>query len=99
MQGTGKHENDAMRTLKGAGIFLAGIVGAVTLVFLFALYIKRLLWVSKNVLDYLNIAAIIAFAACVFVLLPLALFRSKASPFICLWIVLRHTLALAGDTC
>lgn len=65
-----------MRGLKGAGIILAGIVGAAALIFLLAVYIAGLLWISKNVLYYLNIAAIVAFAACVFVLLPLALFRS-----------------------
>ncbi len=65
-----------MRALKGAGIILAVIVGVVALIFLLALYTAGLLWVSKNVLDYLNIAAAMAFAACAFVLLPLALFQS-----------------------
>src|ERR1700678_2357155 len=64
-----------MRALKGAGIILAVIVGVVALIFLLALYTAGLLWVSKNVLDYLNIAAAIALAACAFVLLPLSLFR------------------------
>jgi uncharacterized protein len=68
-----------MRTLKGAGIILAGIVGAAAFIFLFAAYVFGLLWVSKNVLDYLNIAATIAFATCVFVLLPLSLFRVTRS--------------------
>jgi uncharacterized protein len=64
-----------MRALKGAGIILAGIVGAVAFVFLLAVYILGLLWVSTNVFDYLNAAAVIAVAVCLFVLLPLALFR------------------------
>src|ERR1019366_44455 len=64
-----------MRALKGVGIVLAGIAGAVALVFLAALYIAGLAWVSENVYEYLNIAAIIAFAVCVFILLPCALFR------------------------
>ena len=72
-----------MQALKGAGIILAVIVGVVALIFLPALYIAGLLWVSKDVLDYLNIAVAIAFAACVFVLLPLSLFRAtrKASAY------------------
>jgi TPR repeat protein len=69
----------AMPTAKGAGTILAGIIGGValvfTLVFLWAVYMAGLLWVSKHVLDYLNIAAVIAFAACILVLLPCALFR------------------------
>jgi TPR repeat protein len=64
-----------MRALKGAGIILAGIVGAAAVIFLAAVYIAGLLWVSENVFDYLNIAAIVAFAVCIFILLPCALFR------------------------
>jgi hypothetical protein len=73
----------AKQTLKGAGIFLAGIVGAAAFIFLLAVYIAGLLWVSKNVLDYLNIAAAIAFAACVLVLLPLSLFRMTRNVSAC----------------
>jgi hypothetical protein len=69
----------AMPTPNGAGTILAGIIGAValifTLAFFWAVYIAGLLWVSKNVLDYLNIAAVVAFATCILVLLPCALFR------------------------
>jgi hypothetical protein len=65
-----------MRALRGAGIIFAGIVGAAAFIFLLAVYFAGLLWVSKNVLDYLNVAAAIAVAACVFVLLPLVSFRS-----------------------
>jgi hypothetical protein len=69
----------AMPTAKGAGIILAGIIGGValvfTLVFLWAVYMAGLLWVSKHVLDYLNIAAVIALQACILILLPCALFR------------------------
>ena len=63
-----------MRALKGAGTILAGILGFVALLFFAALFIKGLAWVSENVLGYLIIAAITAFAVCVFVLLPCALF-------------------------
>ncbi len=65
-----------MRALQGAGTILAGILVFVAFVFLVALYIAGLAWVSKNVLGYLLIAATIAFAVCVFVLLPCALFRA-----------------------
>ena len=65
-----------MRALKGAGTFLAGIVSWVALIFLVALYIKGLAWVSENVHEYLDAAAIIAIAVCVFVLLPCAAFRA-----------------------
>jgi hypothetical protein len=64
-----------MRALKGAGIISAVIVGAAAFIFLLAVYLAGLLWISNNVLDYLNIAAVIAFAICVFVFLPLSLFR------------------------
>jgi TPR repeat protein len=45
------------------------------LIFVPALYLMGVLWVSKNILDYLNIAAIIAFAVCILILIPCALFR------------------------
>jgi hypothetical protein len=65
-----------MQPLKSVGLVLAGIAGVVALVFFAALYIAGLAWVSKNVHEYLNIAATIAFAVCVIVLLPCALFRA-----------------------
>lgn len=65
-----------MQALKGVGLVLAGIAGAVALVFLIALYIAGLAWVSESVHEYLNIAATTAVAACVFILLPCALFRA-----------------------
>jgi hypothetical protein len=64
-----------MQALKGAGIILVGVVGAAAFIFLTVAYTAGLLWVSKNVLVYLDIAALIAFAVCILVLLPLALFR------------------------
>ena len=65
-----------MGALKGAGAILAGIVVFVALVFLTALYIAGLAWVSVNIIGYLIVAATIAFAVCVFVLIPCALFRA-----------------------
>ncbi len=51
-----------MRALKGVGTLLAGIASALVLVFLMALYIRGLVWVSKNVHAYLDVAVIITFA-------------------------------------
>ena len=65
-----------LTAIKGAGAILAGILVLVALVFFAALYIAGLAWVSKNVHEYLDVAAIIAFIICAFVLLPCALFRA-----------------------
>ena len=62
-----------MRPLKDVGLVLAGIAGFLALVFLMGLYIEGLTWASKNLQEYLNIAAKIALAVCVFILLPCAL--------------------------
>jgi hypothetical protein len=74
-----------MRALKDAGTILAGIVGAVALIFLLifftALYIAGFVWVSENVHEYLNIAATIAFAVCIFILLPLRVVPRYAKMF------------------
>jgi uncharacterized protein len=63
-----------MRPLKDVGLVLAGIAGFLALVFLMGLYIEGLTWASENLQEYLNIAAKIALAVCVFILLPCALF-------------------------
>jgi hypothetical protein len=65
-----------MRPLKGAGTILAGILVLVALLFFGTLYIAGLAWVSENVHEYLDVAAIIAFIICAFVLLPCAFFRA-----------------------
>ncbi len=64
------------QALKGAGAVLIGVMGFMALVFLMALYIAGLAWVSETVYEYLNIAATIALAICVFVLFPSAFFRA-----------------------
>jgi hypothetical protein len=63
-----------MRPLKDVGLVLAGIAGFLAFVFLMGLYIEGLTWASENLQEYLNIAAKIALAVCVFILLPCALF-------------------------
>jgi hypothetical protein len=65
-----------MGVLKGAGAILIGTLTIVAFVFLVALYIAGLAWVFENVEEYVDVAAIIALAVCVFVLLPCAVFRS-----------------------
>jgi hypothetical protein len=66
----------AMRALKGASAILVGTLTLIfLLIFLPAVYLAGLLWVSENVHEYLDLAATIALAICLFVFLPCALFH------------------------
>src|SRR6266516_592455 len=88
-----------MQTLKAAGSVFLGIAAFLALVFLFALWVSGILWVSEKIVWYVWTAADIAFWVCLVVLLPLALFRvtRKASFFgifgasfifgLCTWIL------------
>ena len=64
-----------MDALKALGCLLFVIAAFVALLVLAALAMNGLAWVSEHVIPYLFVAAEIAFAVCVIILFPLALFR------------------------
>jgi hypothetical protein len=76
-------ERHSMQALKAAGSVFLGIAAFHALVFLFALWVSGILWVSEKIVWYVWTAADIAFWVCLVVLLPLSLFRvtRKASFF------------------
>jgi len=64
-----------MDALKALGCLLFVIAAFVALLVLAALAMNGLAWVSEHVIPYLFVATEIAFAVCVIILFPLALFR------------------------
>jgi predicted neutral ceramidase superfamily lipid hydrolase len=64
-----------MDALKALGCVLFAIAAFVALLVLAALAMNGLAWVSEHVIPYLFVATEIAFAVCVIILFPLALFR------------------------
>lgn len=62
-------------SVKAAGGFLLFIVGIAVMLFITVLLSRGMVWVSEKATPWLITASEIAFAVCVFVLLPLCIFR------------------------
>src|SRR5262249_25014911 len=62
--------------LKVVGSVFLGIAGFLALIFLLALWISGVLWVSEKIVGYVWMAADTAFWVCLIVLLQLSLFRA-----------------------
>lgn len=65
-----------MNAVKTAGMVILGLAGFVAFIFAVVLLIHGTLFVAEKVLPYLITATTIATAICIFVFLPLALFRA-----------------------
>jgi hypothetical protein len=65
-----------MRRFKNAGAVIAGIAALVVLLFVSLLLLHGLVWVSETLLTYAIDACGVAFAISLFVVLPLAMFRT-----------------------
>jgi hypothetical protein len=63
-------------TVKSFGGILLGIAFVVGITLAAAFYIRGLAWVSEHVIEYLIPTVVIAIMLCLFILLPLAMFRT-----------------------
>jgi hypothetical protein len=68
------------KALKNIGSFLLFPIGFLIVVFVGALFVGGIVWVSAKVLPWLSIASYYAFGICLFVLSPLCIFR-KTRPW------------------
>jgi hypothetical protein len=62
-------------TLKSIGYFAVGIVVTVGVIILALLFIRGGVWLSEKLLPILSVVSIYAFLACLFILVPLAVFH------------------------
>ena len=63
------------KAITSAGAMLVGIALFVGMAIAAVLYIRGLVWVSEHVIEYLMPLVVIAIMICLFILLPLAIFR------------------------
>ncbi len=87
-----------MNALKSAGAIFLGIAVFVALLILGVVFLYGAVLVSERIFEYIVLAAWVAFAVCIFILAPLALFRKTriAAAFgfmgcsfafgVCIWI-------------
>jgi hypothetical protein len=71
--------NKAINAIKGVGLIAFGIACFAGMLLLLATFVLGLTWVSVNVIEYLLLAVAVAIMLCLFILLPLALFRRTRS--------------------
>ena len=64
-----------MNALKSTGAVFLGIAAFIALSILGIVFLYGAVWVSERIFEYVIVAAWIAFAVCIFILLPLSVFR------------------------
>jgi hypothetical protein len=72
---TAARTNTGANAIKGVGSIMLGIASFAAIIFVSVIFIRGLAWVSEHLIGYLTFPVSAAFGLCLFVFLPLALFR------------------------
>jgi hypothetical protein len=72
---TAARTNTAANAIKGVGSIMLGIASFAAIIFVSVIFIRGLAWVSEHLIGYLTFPVSAALVLCLFVFLPLALFR------------------------
>ena len=68
-----------MQALKSGGMVLLGVAFVVGVFVAVAVLLSGAVWLSEKIVDYLILGVWLAFAVCIFILMPLSLFRKTRS--------------------